>query len=143
MESGMTKSQFDEWLGQSFEPVKVQASCVLPQSEFDEFVAGMEDTGGQLKSRETKVRIDRNAAMGDVGMALEKTTGNRRNSRESTSKLHSPAEAAKRRHRGPPAMPSGSSPSASSSSGVSSSTPRADVFARLNEGPKTKEGPHH
>ena len=33
MDSGMTRSQFDEWLEQSFEPVKVQASCVLPRSD--------------------------------------------------------------------------------------------------------------
>ena len=64
MDSGMKRSQFDEWLEQSFEPVKLQASCVLPRFEFDEYVAGMEESEGQLKIRASRVRIDRNATTG-------------------------------------------------------------------------------
>ena len=44
MDSGMKRSQFDEWLEHSFEPVRLQASHALPRSEFDEYTSGMEET---------------------------------------------------------------------------------------------------
>ena len=75
MDSGMKRSQLDEWLEQSFEPVRVQASHALPRSELDEYVASMEGMEGQLKVRASRVRVDRNAATGDTGMRPEKTIG--------------------------------------------------------------------
>ena len=140
MDSGMQRSQFDEWLEQSFEPVRLQASYALPRSEFDEYVAGMEETESQLKVRASRVRVDRNAATGDTGMTPEKTIGNKRNSRESTPEGDGPAEAVKRRHRGPPATPA--TPAVDSTSPrASSSTPGADAFARIHDGPKEADGP--
>ena len=43
MEASATKSLFDEWLEQFFKPVKSDCPA-LSQSEFDNFVARMEET---------------------------------------------------------------------------------------------------
>ena len=73
-------------------------------------------------------------------MTPEKTIGNKRNARESTPEGDGPAEAVKRRHRGPPATPA--SLAANSTSPRSTpSTPGADAFARIHESPKTADGP--
>ena len=90
-----------------------------PGSEFDEFVAHIEEIERNIypDSNVRNICLGSAAATGDENMAKEPVLDAKRSSRESTPEIGTPSIAAKRRHHGPPATPS--------------CTTRGDVFAHM------------